>query len=392
MAIQKIAKGRGITPMVREPLNQSSAIDNPQRSQAMSQAMGMPGDGFGTSPLDANRVSIVPQGQTRRSDMSQEASDEATAFSNALTGSGDQDRINLANTASGFSLATLRGQERQREIEGASEALASRLEALRQRATRIKSPLAEPVIGEDILTRLYAEKGRRAGDQVLFTPETIQELNPLQVLLSINNAVQTLPNGTKTLMDALKRYNFGTPQKPSLTVFKDLKEVAVSVNRGEQNVRIPFVSSNMAIPVAKLVELLNDIKSGGGNIRAKIEQGRARLMGMEKAPEAEPTEEPGVPARPRPGGLELLIRAPNPEVPAPRPGFLERLLRRKRPGAGQTVAAAPDAPPAQVAGEGLSIDDLNRMTNKELRDLLQMRGLKVSFKNKSEAVSRLVRA
>jgi hypothetical protein len=83
--IQRIAEKRGVTPMVREPLTQSSAITNPQPSQAMSQAMGKPGEGFGTSPLDTSRLSMSPElyaRLSRRSESSQEASDEQTAFSN----------------------------------------------------------------------------------------------------------------------------------------------------------------------------------------------------------------------------------------------------------------------------------------------------------------------
>jgi hypothetical protein len=82
--------------MVQEPLNQSSSIDNPQRSQAMSQAMGMPGEGFGTSPLDMNRQFMTPDFYKkflRRSTVSQEASDEATAFGQLITGSGDVDKL-----------------------------------------------------------------------------------------------------------------------------------------------------------------------------------------------------------------------------------------------------------------------------------------------------------
>lgn len=363
--IQKIAASRGITPMVREPLNQSSAIDNPQRSQAMSQAMGKPGEGYGTSPLDVNRVSILPQGQARRSDVSQEASDEAVAFSNALTGSGDQDKINLSNMASGFSMATLRGQERQREIETTSEALASRLEAIRQRATRIKMPLATPVVGEEILSKLYADKAKKAGDEVLFTPETIQELNPLQVLLAINNSVQSKSNGAQMLVSALKGYNFGTPQKPSVNIIKDLKEVAVAVNGGEQNVRIPFASATAVIPVSKLVELLNGIKSGSTDIRAKAEQGRSRLLAKEPAPA--PPAPPAPTALPLPSAGVKKFKVPR--IPPPLSVSSDDSIdERPLPGAGRTVVSAPDL--SLVPG------DIKKMSKESLMAEALARGLK----------------
>jgi hypothetical protein len=379
--IQKIAASRGVTPMVREPLNQSQSIDNPQRSQAMSQAMGKPGEGFGTSALDVNRVSILPQNHKMRSESAQEAEDEAIAFSNALTGSGDQAKINLDGAASGYSMATLRGQERQQQIEMASEALASRLEALRQRATRVKYALASPVIGEDILNKVYNEKGKKAGDLILFTPETIQELNPLQVLLSINNSVQAQPNGAKALTDAVKRYSWGTPERPSPNLLKDLKAVAVSLNRGEQNVRIPFASATEVIPVAKLVDLLNGLKSGSADIRSKIEQGRAKLLGKEEVvatSSARPPPPPGggavrsaeEPAAPRGGGLARLIRTPNPDT-------LPEL-----PGAGRTVVRRPDVLPAsaapnEVPPEMLTSAMVSRMAKEELMGRLRAMGVKV---------------
>jgi hypothetical protein len=390
--IQKIAAKRGVTPMVREPLNQSQAIDNPQRSQAMSQAMGKPGEGFGTSPLDVNRVSILPKDQNRRSDMSQEAQDEAIAFSNALTGAGDQDRINLNNTASGYSMATMRGQERQQQIEKASEALASRLEAIRQRAVRIKMALATPVIGEEILTKLYDSKGKKAGDEVLFTPETIQELNPLQVLLSINNSVQSQPNGLRSLTEAAKRYNFGTPERPSPNLIKDMKEIAALLNGGEQNVRIPFASSTAVIPVPKLVDLLNSFKSSSGDMAAKVKAGRAKLRlppasgtSSDITDGSSPDSVPEVP---------LAVRAATDAEDssfADSEGVTRAMARRSIPGAGRPVvrrpavigrrrggAPAPESfprvpPPAPFAD--LTREGLNRMEEPQLRQLLSALGV-----------------
>lgn len=265
--INRIAMARGVTPMAKEPLTQSAAIDTPDRSQAMAQAMGNPGDGFGTAPLDANRIFMNPDFYKRflrRSTLTQEASDEATAFSNLITGIEDGF---VAPTQSSFSMATRKGQERQTEIETAAEGLASRLEAIRQRQNRIKMVLPKPVIGKEILTKLYTSKSKKAGEKILFSPETIDSLNPLQLLVAINDStIRLYPAGgssTKKLTDELKKYSWGTPENPSPTWINDLRKVALAMNRGEQNIRIPFVSATLPDVKSKdYINLLKSIKEG----------------------------------------------------------------------------------------------------------------------------------
>jgi hypothetical protein len=227
--IQRIAMARGVTPMTREPLNQSSSIDNPQRSQAMSQAMGMPGDGFGTSPLDMNRQFMTPEFYKkflRRSNISQEASDEQQAFNQMLT----EGEIPAPSQGS-FSAATLRGQERQQQVEMASEALASRLDTLRQRAVRMKLPLPSPVVAKDILDMLYRSKGKSAGNRVIYSPETIHDMNPLQLLIAINWSVQHEASGFQNLKREVGKYTWGTAENPSGNFLNDLRMVAYAMNK-----------------------------------------------------------------------------------------------------------------------------------------------------------------
>ena len=275
--IQRIALSRGVTPMTREPLNQSSSIDNPQRSQAMSQAMGMPGEGFGTSPLDANRQFMTPEFYKkflRRSMVSQEAGDEQQAFSQMLS----EGEI-PAPPQGAFSMATMRGQERQQQVEMASEALASRLDTLRQRAVRMKFPLPTPVFAKEILDLLYKSKGKTAGNRVIYSPETIQDMNPLQLLLAINWSVQHEPNGFNNLKREVGKYSYGTEAEPSKTLVTDLKKIAYALNKNNYDIRIPFPSSSVPFGEKKLVNILNDIKTTNSpQLRAEIERGRVDLM------------------------------------------------------------------------------------------------------------------
>jgi len=274
--IQRIAMSRGITPMSKEPLNQSQSIDNPQPSQAMSEAMGKPGQGFGTSDLD-NRQLMTPgyYGRVlRRSSTTQEAQDEERAFSNLLS----QGQVPLPERGS-YSLPTMEAQEREQQMDMASEALAARLDTLRQRATRMKLPLPKPVVAKEILTVLYGAKGKSEGDRVLFSPETIQDMNPLQLLLAINWSVQNEANGFNRLKSEVAKYTWGTAEKQSPTLLHDLKKVAYVLNKSNQDIRIPFSTSLVPFKLSSLVNTLNDIKAGSSpELRKEIEQGRMALQ------------------------------------------------------------------------------------------------------------------
>ena len=257
--ISRIAMARGVTPMVREPLNHSSSIDNPQRSQAMSQAMGMPGEGFGTSPLDMNRQFMTPDFYKkflRKSALSQETADEQTAFNQRLA-----DGEIPAPATGAFSFATLKGQERQLQIENASESLAARLETIRSRSNRLLLPLPSNVIAKDILDELYRIKGKVKSNRVLFSSETIQDLKPLQLLIALNLLTVSNARGNIRLLDAVRRFTYGSEAEPSKTIVDDLKKIVVLMNGGELNVSIPFVSSVLPVTSRKLFNILQDIKS-----------------------------------------------------------------------------------------------------------------------------------
>jgi hypothetical protein len=364
--ISRIAMARGVTPMVREPLNQSSSIDNPQRSQAMSEAMGMPGEGFGTSPLDMNRQFMTPDFYKkflRRSTVSQEASDEASAFSNLLTGAGNEDQ--LQNLQSGFSMATLKGQERQQQVEIASEALASRLDALRQRQNRIKLPLPRPAVGKDIIDMLYKSKTKVAGNRVLYSPETIHDLNPLQLLLSINFNVQQFENGFQKLTNEVRKYTWGSTERPSDTWLIDLKKVALAMNRREQDVRIPFASASLSVPTSKYIDLLNDIKQGAiPQLRRDIEQGRVELMREINADEL-PLE--GVAGPPLEGRGAVNTTRSRRRLPAEVAPQLEVLEMAQPP--------VPGAPNVGGGGAQPAVDPYAGKTKAQLKALLREAGL-----------------
>jgi hypothetical protein len=258
MMIQKIAMARGITPMVQEPLNQSSSIDNPQRSQAMSQAMGKPGEGFGTSPLDANRKTPdFYKKFLRRSTTSQEAQDEAQAFSQMLT----EGEI-PAPSHGAFSLATLKGHERQLQIENAQDTLGARLDTLRARGQRLMKPLPANIIMKQILDKLYSEKNKHKGNKVLYSYETIEDLKPTQLLIAMNLATITNSRGLVALKEAIDAHGpYGSATEPAEDLTSRLKAIVLQVNGGEPNISIPYASAIVATPSKLIVQHLIDIKT-----------------------------------------------------------------------------------------------------------------------------------
>ena len=277
--IQRMAMARGVTPMVREPLNQSSSIDNPQRSQAMSQAMGMPGEGFGTSPLDMNRQFMTPdfyKKYLRKSAMTQESADEQTAFNSLLS------RDQFGEMPSGaFSFATMKGQERQNQIELVAEGLESRLESLRARGRRIKRPLPSVVIAKDVLKTLYDNKNKKPGNEVLFSLETIQEMAPLQLLMALNIASIATTNGYTQLRTKLREFQIPSTGEISSTqataLIANLKELVQYMNKQEPNIEIPFASATMKIPNRLIADNLIEIRVNN-SIKAEMEAAHQEYM------------------------------------------------------------------------------------------------------------------
>jgi hypothetical protein len=258
MLISRLAASRGVTSMVREPLTQSAAIDTPDRSQAMAQAMGVAG-GFGTAPLDANRQFLTPDFYRkflRRSGLTQEGADESTAFSQLIS----QSRLPDAPSGS-YSLATLKGQERQNQIEQYADGLAARLDSIRARQNRILKPLPPNVFAKEILDQLYQEKTKKPGAETLFSLETITDMDSLHLLITLNLLTLSQIGGYERLQKVLTPLNFGTPEAPSPTLMVDLRNAMVKLNREEFNVEIPFAATRKTITPKKMVEVLNQAKN-----------------------------------------------------------------------------------------------------------------------------------
>jgi len=363
--IQRIAAARGVTSMVQEPLNQSSSIDNPQRSQAMSEAMGKPGDGFGTSPLDMNRQFLTPdfyRKYLRRSTVSQEAGDEQTAFNNMLS-SGE---IPVPSSGT-YSFATLQGQERQQRVEQAAESLAARLETIRARGSRLLLPLPANIVGSRVLDELYRSKGKKKGAKVIYTLESIEELRGPQLLIALN--LLTVLNGVKASQSILGQYTFGSESNPSPNLLDDLRAAVLQMNKGEPNIKIPYAATVFTLPRNELVNVLDDFKTDKSEaLRKEGKSAQDDLRELFDLSEFESSTGPTISLK-RKSNQPLIDQVFSPADAGP-------------------SAAGGAGGPAIKVGELAS--EYESMTVKQLKDELKKQGKPVTFGTKVEAIARLL--
>jgi hypothetical protein len=387
--IQRIAMSRGVTPMTQEPLNHSSSIDNPQRSQAMSEAMGRPGDGFGTSPLDMNRQFMTPDFYKRflrKSALTQESADEQTAFNNLLT-TGE-----IKNPGGGaFSMATLRGQERQNQIELASEGLASRLETLRARGRRIIKPLPDTVLGEQVLKEVYNRKDKVKSNKVLYSLETIQDMRPLQLLIAMNLlAVKGGPSKIADLKNIILAQGvIGSGGVPASDLLTKFKTIVVELNDGEPNIEIPFASDSTNLTMARVLTILDDIKTSNNTaLTRRVETARndyeeqMREIDMSEIPLAEgPSMAMGrqlTPQELRNKRIQALTGVPVSMTEAPVPGA-------PNVGGGGSVPAAPAQPQLTIAG-------VDAMTKAQVQQALTARNITFRSNQSEKKLKDLLKA
>jgi len=368
--ISRLAQARGIIPTVQEPLSTSAGIRSPQGSQAMATLAGNDGEGFGTAPLDANRQFITPEFYKRflrRSNMTQEGADEQTAFNNLLTNE------KLPQPTSGsYSLATLQGQERQNEIEGEAEALASRLESIRLRQNKIKLPLAEPIFAMDLVKRVYTRRNKKADDTVLTVPENIQDMSPSQLILSINYNLSANRGGLEKLKRELAQHKWGTPVRPSDTWLQSLKQVAYKMNQDNFISDIPsFPVEAMSVKdlISSILEIKNDAST---ELKLKVDKSRESLKSALGG--KPPTSAPAPPAE---AEAEAATPAPAPEAPAAEAPPAEAPKKKLK----IKVKFPPRAPEPPA-------DNYETLTKEELQKLLKARGMAKSG-NKPELIKRL---
>jgi len=265
LLIARVAQKRGLTSMINEPLTSSGAINNPQPNGVMSAMLGKPGQGFGESPLDLNRLFMTPdfyKGMLRRTTMTEESAQEQSAMANLLA-QGEQNNESIqqmteeysknnvpltgGSTQTGISASTLSAMQKQDNIERRKESMLANLDNLRLRSQKTVFALPAIVFAEDVLLPLYGSS--KVGSSVSTSAEIIETLDVAHLFLSINISLVTRKvsaNAIKSLIQS-KRNLIGNEQNPKPSVVQALREIARVLNADNPNMRIPFSTRNMKL-------------------------------------------------------------------------------------------------------------------------------------------------
>jgi hypothetical protein len=183
LLLTNLAKKRGISSSINEPLSQSGAIMSPQPNAQIASAQGNPADGFGNAPLDVNRIFMTPdyyRSRLRRSNLTQESADRDSAL-NALIASGEQPNITSAPVYS--------ARQREQQIEATREGIAANAEVLRLHGQKLTLPLPIPVFCDGLMKQLYTLLGKTTGASVRASTKAIGNMSKLQLIVGINIAL-----------------------------------------------------------------------------------------------------------------------------------------------------------------------------------------------------------
>jgi hypothetical protein len=237
--LSRIAMSKGITPNIQPSLDRSHHIMNHKPSQAMAEAMGNPGTGFGSSELDLARKFMTPEFYRRflrRSALTPEEADRQTALSQVFSEQPDNDEAL-------DSYSTMHALEREEAIESHRENMAARLELLRNRGRRVMGIVPAFVVFPEIMRHLLP--GKQPGQKIRFRDENIDGMTRAQLIVALNVALTNTPSAVRDLnRQLLSVYNAGS------VTDKDLSS-AVKMIQGELNMGIPIVNASSAHPAIR---------------------------------------------------------------------------------------------------------------------------------------------
>jgi hypothetical protein len=292
LLISNLFKGRGLVSRVNEPLSASEAINNPQPSAATALAMGNPGQGFGDSPLDTNRVFMTPdfyKKMLKKTTMTEEYAQDMAAKANLFAQADNEDSefsrmIEQAtknntdmtggshNTQGAISFNTLDTMKKQDDIEKRKETIMSRIENIRLRGERRSIPLPSILFAKPVVSQFYSEG--RVGAKASTTPVLVQTMNPAQLLLSINTNLVSKGNNGETARKLIgliqKNMNLiGTQEnRPLDTITHALRNIALDMNDGQQNQRLPFPNRTVYISNDEIQKALMAFTSESDSVGA----------------------------------------------------------------------------------------------------------------------------
>jgi hypothetical protein len=343
LLLTNLAKKRGISSAINEPLSQSGAIMSPQPNSQIATAQGNPADGFGNAPLDVNRIFMTPEyfrSKLRRSALTQESADRDSAL-NALIASGEQPNI--------ASAPVYAARQREQQIEATREGITANAEVLRLQGQKLMAPLPIPVFCDGLMKALYTYIGKTTGASVRSTTKAIGNMNKVQLVVGINIAL----NNNASFTD-LKTFLEGKKNNGMIDVTDELLIEALQTLAGSPIFSVPVldgvsfrnISTQQQLNAAVLAfanaspQTLNElrVRRGRGDTRRNrpAPAAPARRRPAPPAPEPEPPAPPPQPAAMSIGAmtkaqLRPLLVANNLNVTGNLPALRDRLIAFRTP-------------------------------------------------------------
>ena len=186
LLLVNLAKARGIPSTVNEPLTQSGPIMNPAPNDMLATAAGNPGDGFGNSPLDVNRVFLTPDYYKtflRKGRITDEEMDRQAALSNMIA----------SGTAGQFDTPLmLDAKRREIAIENAAENMAQSLSNISKRA--LVEPLPPSIFAPQLYKKIITDGlGKKPMDNIRMVYRSFEDMTISQLIIAINRALAERP-------------------------------------------------------------------------------------------------------------------------------------------------------------------------------------------------------
>jgi len=288
LLLSRLAGSRGMLSQVKDTLTQSGNIEFPQDSEAVQSAAGNPGQGFGSSPLDINRIMMTPAFYKKfgkKIVQSQESQQEMDAINNLIS-------TGQAGDVTSFSM--FKGLQRSEEIERNREFAAQRLETLRKRGSKIMLPLP-PVdaFSEPLMLQIYGT--RKPGQQTYFTPEDSQTLSHTQSVIALNQIFSSDTSGSKfrAAHNFLRQYKIiKADGKPVDELFEIVRGLITELTGGE-SISIPFAGRTISFKennyndLATALDMIRSLKDPNASYKQSAKAYAEQVQSLLEVPRGE---------------------------------------------------------------------------------------------------------
>ena len=183
LLLVNLAKKRGISANINEPLTQSAPIMTPSPSDAMATAMGDASQGFGNAPLDVNRQFLTPAyyGRfLRKSRITDEDADRQAALNNIIS----------SGAAGEFETPLiLDAKRREIAMETTAENLANTLGNIRSRA--IMDILPPAIFDPTQYSLILKTINKVPGNKARMVEKSIESMTSAELIIALNRALGT---------------------------------------------------------------------------------------------------------------------------------------------------------------------------------------------------------